>query len=172
MPPTPSGSGHRARPAHHSRPRRARPAKPGGNAPAAAACQNGGYLDYTDAAGNAFRNEGDCVRYAARGGTLVPIATAPFSVVYSSIVAGWVRATLTGTGLEPSSSVTFSFVWPDRSVAITFDADTSGSVSLVHDENCLDATGAGLSSLTATGTPAGGALTSYSLATPPASICP
>lgn len=46
-------------------------ADPGGNAANAAKCENGGYLNYTDADGNPFANTGECVRSAAQGGTLV-----------------------------------------------------------------------------------------------------
>ena len=147
-------------------------AKPGGNAAAAAACRHGGFVDYTDSAGTPFRNTGACVRYAAHGGTLVPVTADPFSVVYSAPVAGVFRATLNGTGLDATSSVTFSFVWPARSAIITFNSDASGNVFLVHDEQCTDINGANMSSLTATGTPAGGAETTYMLPLPPASICP
>jgi Ca2+-binding RTX toxin-like protein len=50
-------------------------AAPGGNAGGSAACENGGYRNYTDANGNAFKNEGQCVKYAAKGNTLVPVVT-------------------------------------------------------------------------------------------------
>ena len=46
----------------------------GGNAANAAKCEEGGYLYYTDAEGNPFKNEGQCTRYAARGGQLVSTA--------------------------------------------------------------------------------------------------
>ena len=46
-------------------------AKPGGNAGASAACADGGYLTYTTADGTAFKNEGQCVKYAAKGNPLV-----------------------------------------------------------------------------------------------------
>lgn len=147
-------------------------AKPGGNAAAAAACRHGGFVDYTDSAGHPFRNTGACVSHAAHGGALVPVAAGPFSVVYSASVPGAFRATLNGTGLESTSSVTFSFVWPARSVIITFNSDASGNIFLVHDEQCTDINGANMSSLTATGTPAGGAETTYTLPLPPASFCP
>ncbi len=78
-------------------------AKPGGNAAAAAACRHGGFVDYTDSAGNPFRNTGACVRHAAHGGALVPVAAGPFSVVYSGSVAGVFSATLNGTGLEATA---------------------------------------------------------------------
>ena len=51
-------------------------AKPGdGNAAASTACADGGYLDYTDANGAAFKNEGQCTSYAAQGNRLVPVLT-------------------------------------------------------------------------------------------------
>ena len=149
-----------------------RPSTAGGNAAAAAACQNGGYLNYTDADGNAFRNEGHCVSYAARGGTLVPIATAPFSVVYSSLVQDWLRATVTGVGLEPNSAYELALGWPSRSVTVQATADAGGGFTHLRDEMCLDSGGEGPTTVTALGTPAGGAPTTYSLELPDASVCP
>jgi hypothetical protein len=146
-------------------------AKPGGNAAAAAACRHGGYVNWTRADGTTFRNEGDCVSYAARGGVLVAVDVAPFAVVYTYLDPGVFRATVTGTGLEPGSAYQLSFVWPDRSVAIQADADTGGGFTLIRDEQCLDATGAGLTSVTALGIPAGGVETTYTLPLPDASIC-
>jgi len=148
-------------------------AKTGGNAAASAACRGGGYVTWTDAGGNSFRNAGACVSYAAHGGRLVPVATGPFSVVYSAPVGvGSFQASITGTALAPSSPVTFAFVWPARSVTATFNAEPDGTVEFVHGEVCVDIDGANMTSLTATGTPAGGVPTSYSLPLPPASICP
>lgn len=147
-------------------------AAPGGNSGASAACENGGYVNLTDTSGNAFRNEGACVRYAAHGGVLVPVATGPFSVSYSAAGSGTFSAVLTGTGLQPSSIVRFSFVWPARSVSIEYAIDATGNTTLTHGELCVDENGANMTSLTATGTPAGGVETAYSLALPPPSICP
>ena len=45
-------------------------------------------------------------------------------------------------------------------------------MSLVHGEQCTDVNGDNMSSLTATGTPAGGVETTYTLPLPPASFCP
>lgn len=69
-------------------------ADPGGNAANAAKCEKGGYLDLTDAEGNAFENVGECVRYAAQGGTLVltPCAEEALSAGYDpaafNLIAG------------------------------------------------------------------------------------
>jgi hypothetical protein len=54
------------------------PAHAAGNADAAHACQQGGYLNLTGSDGTTFSNEGDCVSYAAHGGqftTPVPVCT-------------------------------------------------------------------------------------------------
>ena len=41
-----------------------------GNSAAAQACKNGGWRTLTNADGQPFQNQGDCVNYAARGGTI------------------------------------------------------------------------------------------------------
>ena len=44
-----------------------------GNSDAAQSCQGEGYLNYTDAGGNAFTSVGQCISYAAQGTALVPV---------------------------------------------------------------------------------------------------
>jgi hypothetical protein len=146
-----------------------------GSSTAADACRNGGHVNWTDGEGNAFRNQGDCVSYVARGGVLVPLAVGPFSVAYSTLSPAVLRAVITGTGLEPGSAVSFSFVWPDRSITGSgpaFDADAAGNFTYTRDEQCRDATGATMTSASATGTPAGGSQTVYSLSVPDNTVCP
>lgn len=46
-----------------------------GNSEAAHLCQNGGFLNYDSGNGVPFKNTGQCVRYAAQGGELVPVVT-------------------------------------------------------------------------------------------------
>ena len=75
-------------------------AKPGdnggpGNSGAGHACQDGGYLNYTDADGNGFKNTGQCVRYAAQGGKL--IAPTPDLILSDGV--------LTGTGFPSDATV-------------------------------------------------------------------
>lgn len=148
-------------------------AAPGGNGGGSAACANGGYLNYTDTAGNRFRNEGACTRYTAKGGVLVPIVSVPFSVTYTSAGTSGFQAVVSGIGLLPGSAVELAFVWPGRSVSIAgLTADGAGNFSFTHAEQCFDVNGAAMSSLTATGTPTGGSPTAYSLALPDASVCP
>jgi hypothetical protein len=81
-------------------------AAPGGNSAAAAACENGGYLHYTDAAYNSFKNEGQCTRYAAQGGVLTPVAVASFLSAESVQVGAYFATTVTGAGLLPGATVT------------------------------------------------------------------
>jgi hypothetical protein len=44
-----------------------------GNSGAAHACQQGGYVNYSTTTGATFTNTGECVSYAAKGGTLVAL---------------------------------------------------------------------------------------------------
>ena len=81
-------------------------AKPGGgNSGASAACENGGYRDYTRSDGTAFKNEGACVKYAAQGGTLTPVVTDPFTVSYIVRPDGFFAAVIGFTGLEPNTDL-------------------------------------------------------------------
>lgn len=75
----------------------------GGNSAASAACENGGYLNWTTSTGAAFKNEGACVKYAAMGNALV--AVNPFSISYrAGSSAGLFGYTATGSGLVPGTS--------------------------------------------------------------------
>ena len=47
----------------------------GGNSDAAKACQKGGWQNLVREDGSVFKNTGDCVSYAAQGGTLKPKST-------------------------------------------------------------------------------------------------
>jgi hypothetical protein len=47
----------------------------GGNSAAAKACQKGGWKNLVRSDGSLFKNQGDCVSYAAQGGTLKPKPT-------------------------------------------------------------------------------------------------
>ena len=148
-------------------------AAPGGNSGASAACDNGGYVNFTDTAGNPFRNEGACVSYAAHGGTLVPVVVGPITVRYTSGGPSVFDATVTGTGLEPLSPYELFWVWPDRSVLLQATTDASGGFVHIRGEQCLDATGQGMTSFTARATLAGAsAPTMFTLPLPPAPICP
>lgn len=62
-----------------------------GNSGSNDVCQMGGYLDLTDANGNPFKNVGECVSYAAQGGTLPNL----------SIDGG----AISGSGFTPDSTI-------------------------------------------------------------------
>jgi len=51
----------------------ASPAGAASNSDNAKACQKGGFVNYSTTSGAKFASTGDCVSYAARGGTLVPL---------------------------------------------------------------------------------------------------
>src|SRR5215207_9800275 len=80
-------------------------AAPGGNAANAAKCEEGGYLNYTDAEGNPFKNEGQCTSYAARGGKLVPVPDITLDQ------GGPGTGIISGTGFTPNSSITLRRVY-------------------------------------------------------------
>src|SRR5215212_12242637 len=83
----------------------------GGNAANAHKCKQGGYLDYTDANGNPFKNEGQCTSYAARGGQLVPVPTGPPDISLVQNTPDEADGTISGTGFRTNSSVTLTRVY-------------------------------------------------------------
>lgn len=80
-----------------------------GDAAAAEACQQGGYHDVVRSDGSPFATVGDCVSYAARGGTFVAVSLSA-TFVADANRAGFQDLTLVGTGLQPGSTVTYSFI--------------------------------------------------------------
>ena len=79
-------------------------AAPGGNAANAAKCEEGGYLDYTDAQGNPFKNEGQCTSYAARGGQLVPVPVSTADITLDQ-GSGSFTGSISVTGFPPNSPI-------------------------------------------------------------------
>lgn len=148
-------------------------AKPGGNSFASAACADRGYLDWTDAAGNAFRNAGACVSYAAHGGTLVPLVVDPvnpFSVSYSPSGTNGFQATVTGTGLEPNSAADVVLSWGSVQRTLGDVTDASGNVAILVSSVC-SSLGSPLTAVAALGIPVDGEQTEYPLPLPDAGIC-
>jgi hypothetical protein len=79
----------------------------GGNSSAAQSCQQPGFVNFVRSDGSTFGDTGDCVSYAALGGSLVPVD------LNASFVADPLRTpfedlTVTGSGLEPGSTVSYS----------------------------------------------------------------
>ena len=149
------------------------PAMAGGNAAASAACEGTGYTGWTDTEGNAFRNAGACVSYAARGGTLVPVVvdTNPFSVRYSAASANGFMVTVTGSGLEPGSPVDVILTWGSTSLFLGDLADPSGNASFAVTGACTSM-GSPLTEVSVVGIPAGGEQTAYPFPLPDATVCP
>ena len=144
-----------------------------GNSEAAAACQDGGYVDWTDAAGNAFRNTGACASYAAHGGALVPVVVDPvnpFTVAYRASGTDGFFATVTGLGLEPDSSVDLLLTWGGEPLPIGDVADASGNVTFTASGSCTSL-GSPLTAVSVAGTPAGREHMEFSVPLPDASIC-
>lgn len=80
----------------------------GGNSPAAHACQDGGFVNLVRSDGSTFANVGDCVSYAARGGTFIPVT---LNASFSPCCDGQnTIVTVTGSGLEPGSIVTDTYI--------------------------------------------------------------
>jgi len=145
-----------------------------GNSAAAAACQDGGYVDWTDATGNAFRNTGACVSYVAHGGTLVPVVVDPvnpFSVSYRPSGSSGFEATVTGSGLEPNSSVDLFLTWGATTAFVGDVAGANGEVAFTASGVCTSL-GSPLTEVAVAGTPAGGEQTEYPVALPDPSVCP
>jgi len=142
----------------------------GGNSAAAAACADMGYQDWTDVAGDTFRNEGGCVSYAAHGGTLMPVERSPFSISYTASGASGFEATLIGTGLEPESSVDLFVTWGDNTLFVGDVTNPDGDIVLVASFICVSF-GSPVTDVSAGGTPAAGLHTDYMLPSPDASIC-
>ena len=151
------------------------PVAAGGNAGASAACEGAGYLEWTDAESNAFRNAGACVSYAARGGRLVPVVVDvnPFSVVYRASGANGFEAAVTGTGLEPQSSVDVYLSWGGVPAPMPIGdlTDASGNASFSVTGACTSG-GFALTEVRVVGIPAGGEQTEYAFPVPDGSICP
>jgi hypothetical protein len=102
----------------------------GGNAANAHKCEEGGYLGYTDAQGNPFKNEGQCTRYAARGGQLVPVPTADISLVQG---APGFNGIISGTGFTPNSPISLTRVYsPNGEVSTgpSLTTDATGAFSV------------------------------------------
>src|SRR5215217_60095 len=108
-------------------------AAPGGNAANAGKCEEGGYLDYTDANGNPFKNEGQCTRYAARGGQLVPVPvlTPDITITYQGFDTG----TISGTGFTPNSQITVTRTYSPVGQSFTeiTQTDATGAFTLADD---------------------------------------
>ena len=123
-------------------------AKPGsGNSTGSAACENGGFRNWTRANGTNFKNEGDCTNYTAKGGVLVLIDR--IAPTITNVASSTANGTY-GTGAAILVQVVFS-----EAVIVT------GSPLLTLETGTTDATasyqlGSGTSTLTFSYTVAAG----------------
>ena len=81
----------------------------GGNSGAAQTCQKGGYANLVRSDGSMFANAGACVSYAALDGAFVPV-TLSATFVPDPSRGEFQNLTVTGSGLQPWSTVSYSFV--------------------------------------------------------------
>lgn len=86
------------------------------NSPAAHACQQGGYRDWSPDGTTPFRNAGDCTSFAANGGTLVPVQTCPPAI----------QLALNTTNMESSTPAWQTVYSASTTYDIYFAADVVG----------------------------------------------
>ena len=86
-------------------------AAPGGNADAAHLCQQGGYARLKGSDGTTLGNAGDCVRYAAHGGTIVGVSACSVTSTTGCLVFDNVTLpSVQGTGNSITLTGSISFV--------------------------------------------------------------
>lgn len=101
----------------------------GGNNAASSVCKQGGWQTLTDANGNTFKNQGQCVSYAVQGGTLLPVEeNSPSVEIHAGTTA--FDGYITGTGFAPEQDLRYLY-WPTDAdvdqVHIFPDVDAEGS---------------------------------------------
>lgn len=109
----------------------------GGNSANAKLCQHGGWQHVQGMDGTRFVNQGDCVSYAAHGGTLVPIpspaisATVRTDTLCTPTCGPVFFITVTGTGFTPGGTVPLDMDFLNGVTLIGFDvtvADATGTI--------------------------------------------
>jgi hypothetical protein len=125
-------------------------AAPEGTPPKPTRCENGGYRTYTRTDGSLFKNEGQCTRYAAQGGTLRPLAIP--SLTITPTPGGWIGS---GSGLLRGSTITVDFVYPNDFAASENlgTADNNGNFLQSYGYSCLAHTSFTLHGVAADGSP-------------------
>lgn len=115
----------------------------GGNSAASAACENGGYVNWTTATGAAFKNEGACVKYAAQGGVLQPVVTWTLDAglyfqggtvlqAYHVFGTGWTPNTLMSFTVTGAHSYDLATVTTDGSGAFESGTDPTNDPNRIH----------------------------------------
>lgn len=116
-----------------------------GNSGAAHACQQGGYQDLRRADGTSFKNAGDCVSYAAQGGSLLapPDLTTSKTCAPTSIASGGtVTCTITVTnaaGAAPALVSAGTLLVRDTITGTASTVTTITGTSAPSGYNCVNA---------------------------------
>lgn len=108
----------------------------GGNGANAHLCQQGGWQDLTRTDGTPFKNQGDCISYAAQGGTVV---TMPSPAISATSSPGPINANFGPTWLVTVSGTGFT---PGGAVTIVSKAGTAPAIITITDPAKADANGA------------------------------
>ena len=102
----------------------------GGNSANAKLCQKNGWKKLLRSDGTAFRNQGDCVSYAAQGGTLHPV------FVFTAALNGGNQNPAIATPGTGTARVTWNTVTNQMSVDVTFSGLTT-STTAAHIHCCV-----------------------------------
>ena len=133
-------------------------AQNGGNSGAAEACQRGGFASLARAEDSRtpFASQGECVSFAARGGTIVPVQVGPLSIVFDQADEFEGDVTFSGSDLLPGSPVTIDVFSGDGEFLGTDflgTADADGNFTRTIDFGCGIFTSVTLNAVAADGTP-------------------
>lgn len=103
----------------------------------------GGYLNYTDVDGNAFKNAGQCTRYVAQGNDLAPVRSPDASLTFSlSTVFLEVPHCMAHLSVSDYSPGSYTVTFSERSGihTLTVATDGTGTVSSTTYEEATQTT--------------------------------
>lgn len=104
-----------------------------GNSEVVHLCRDGGWEVFGTTDKQVFRDPGDCARYGARGGTLLPLLQAiantdPACISNVGVPPSGVCFTVTGFGLAPGSEVIVTEVVEGERIVRVLAVDAEGNV--------------------------------------------
>lgn len=110
------------------------PGGTGGNSANAKKCYHGGWTSYTTENGASFANQGACVSYGARGGTLVPKSKSQIDCEsFGSVFSNDPATDLSGITNLPGGT----FIWSCNGVILTGSQYTTLADDCIADTNNL-----------------------------------
>ena len=80
----------------------------GGNSANAKLCQKNGWKSLTRSDGTTFNNQGECVSYGAKGGTISQVAPITTYLAIASACPQLAGYSVRGTGFTPNHAITFT----------------------------------------------------------------